>query len=360
MDGRILFLVLLAAIRVANADKVNAEWYSSARALGMGNAAISCAEDPASAMFYNPAALARNKKFNFELFTPHIEMGLGNFKLNSESAKISEQTKLDKADPALQKNPETATYFGASLYPNFYAQNFAFGVLIRHETSAYRRRVTNELLYRARFMVIPTMGFSMSMFNGMWKFGVAARVIQLTENDKITSNYTDQGFFSAASEGAGLGLDGGWLWTFPLDFKPTIGVVVRNIGDTSFPGGTSMGIGESPISSHDSEKQKYDLGFSIAPKIGKRSIYTIALDYRDVGNESNTLAGRKINFGMEAEFNHWFYLRGGARAGYWTAGLGFGGKNGTLDLGTYADELDPQKFREVEDRRVFLRYGGRF
>lgn len=345
---------------LARADHVNAEWYSSGRALGMGNTGVANAEDPATAMFYNPAALARNKKFNLELFNPHVEMGTGNFKLSGQTTGLVKQSSLDKADAGLQKNPEVPSYYAWSLYPNFYGQNFAAGVLFRYEASAYRQRLTNDLSYRARFMVIPTFGLSIAMFNNLMKFGVAPRFIQLSENEHITSVYNNTGYFSGPAQGSAVGLDAGWLWTFPMWGLPTIGFVARNIGDTSFPAKAGIGIGDEPVSRHDSIKMTMDAGASFAPKINKHSLITFALDYRDLDDKTDTAMGRKINFGMETSIDHWFFFRVGARAGYWTTGIGFSGKSASLDIGTYADELDPNKFMEVPDRRVFIRYGGHF
>ena len=69
------------------------------------------------------------------------------------------------------------------------------------------------------------------------------------------------------------------------------------------------------------------------------------------------LESAKIQAGS---FNKHFFLRWGGSQGYWSGGIGLSGKSASLDLSTYGEELHSTKFREIEDRRIVIRYGGRF
>ncbi|NUM88743.1 MAG: CHAT domain-containing protein, partial [Bdellovibrionales bacterium] len=119
---------------------------------------------------------------------------------------------------------------------------------------------------------------------------------------------------------------------------------------------TARGTAES----HDMIPMTMDGGFSLSPKISQRSTMTVGLEYRDATDTSKTPTLRKVNFGVEINSNKFFQARFGASRGYWTAGLGFTGKSGSLEFGSWADEASKTGFRQVEDRRFTMGYGGRF
>jgi len=373
--AKFLCIIFLACSIPAFADIVNNEWYSSVRALSMGNAVIAAADNPVDAMFYNPAFLAKIKQSqtSLELINPQIEMGLGNFSISKDTSDILQQRDLGKAAPLLDSDRNKGSYFNTAFYPNISAQNFALGFLIRTETSAYVNGDSTELNYKSRYLMMPTLGLSAGLIGGRMKIGLAVRAIQITENDKKASqvsaasstqaaNYGTVDFQANPDEGFGFGLDAGMSLTLPWTALPTIGVVARNIGDTSFPNKNPpfYSFGTGITSRHDSIKSTYDIGFSIAPKLGRGSTFLLAADYRDAMNRYDVNTLRRVNIGMELSFNKHFYLRLGARSGYWAAGIGISGQKASLDFGSYADELHATDYQKIEDRRVAIRYGGRF
>ena len=355
--GLALAVVLLPG--TALGDKVNAEWYSSVRALSMGNTGISQSDDPQTSMFYNPALLATQRKTNFEFFNPQIENGFGNLALANETAHYTSQLNLGSAYPLLLDEKNTPSSFSASIYPNFYAQNFALGLLGKAESSSYVNE-NGRLIYRSRYLVMPTMALSAGLFSGRLRFGVAVRLINSTQNDKNVANADDEGYIVNAQEGLGVGLDAGMTIGLPWKLLPTFGLVARNVGDTSFSSDAIVKVSKGNPIKHDMVKKTYDAGFSIAPKLTQRSGLVMALDYRDATNTSNTPTLRKVNLGFEITSYKVFQLRFGVSRGFWTAGFGLRGKSSSLDIGSYADELDASGFRKVEDRRLAIRYGGHF
>lgn len=363
MDGgliRVLSFLLpgLLLPGLANADAVNNEWYSTTRALSMGNAAIASAEDGATAMFYNPAALARTKKASFEFFNPQVEVGTGVFQESGVS--IAKHTTLEKARPMLQNNPGRVSSMGASIYPNVTAQNFNFGILARGEGSSYYDGT--RLHYKSRYYLIPSLGLSIGTIGSRFRLGVAVRAIQASENDRnVLGTSTDSvGYTMDAGEGFGIGLDAGALLSLPIAATPTIGIVARNVGDTTFSGSAPFGVATGDVTRKEKIKMTYDAGFAFFPKFGRRSGVTFSADYRDILNQNDVTTMRRINLGLEFSFNQIVYLRTGISRGYWTAGIGLASKKGSLDIGTYADELDARSLRAKEDRRISIRYGSRF
>ncbi len=357
----VLFTLIFCAVQAveARADKVNAEWYSTLHALSMGNAAITIADDPSTAMFYNPALLANQKHASLEIFNPQLEMGLGNIGISKTISDYTRQLQLKNAYPLLKDHPNKASSFGAAIYPNFSAQNFAIGVLGKAESSAYVDG-NGKLTFRSRYLVIPTMGLSVGLFSGRIRFGVAGRAINITANDHTVSSATGYGYLVNAQEGFGIGLDAGTTITLPWSTLPTIGLVARNIGDTSFPSNPVIKIATGTTVRPDLIRHTYDAGFSIAPKLSQRSVLTIASDLRDITNTAETNYLRHINLGFDITSRKILSFRFGVSRGYWTAGFGFNARKGSLEIGSYAEELDASGFRKVEDRRLAIRYGGRF
>jgi hypothetical protein len=189
------------------------------------------------------------------------------------------------------------------------------------------------------------------------------RAIQTTENDRnvLTTSTNPIGYSVDASEGFGIGLDAGALLTLPVAASPTIGIVARNVGDTSFNNAAPARFTTGPnVTRREKIKMTYDAGFAFFPKFGKKSGFTFSVDYRDVLKVHDVTTMRRVNVGLEFDLNRVAYLRAGLGRGYWTAGIGLASKLGSLDIGTYAEELDARSFRAKEDRRISIRYGSRF
>lgn len=362
MEGCLFRLVAALALlpAIAFADKVNNEWYSSTRALSMGNVGIASADDSATAMFYNPAALTRNKHTVLEIFNPQVEVGTGVFTIAETGQGYDKQLSLKNTQPLLINHPHKASYMGYSLFPNVHAQNFGFGILWKQQAVSYLN-AQNKLEYHSQYLMIPTMGISMNLLGNRLRLGLGFRAIQITSNDKVVATgRTDIGYKLDPQEGFGIGLDGGALFSLPWAGLPTLGFVARNIGDTSFSGGAPFPQGEGTSTMHDKIKMTYDGGFSFSPKIGKRDTFTFAIDYRDIQDVSYVDTRRHINLGLEFDFRKSFYLRTGYGRGYFTAGFGLASKFGSFDFGTYGEELDARNFMGIGDRRYSMRFGSKF
>ena len=361
-------LVLLGALTAfatpgrayALVDPVNSEWHSTARALAMGNAGIATAEDPDTAMFYNPAALASNRRFEFSVFNPQFEFSTSNFTLGG-AKDMTDLGSLDTTVPHLRENRGTPAQFGFSLYPNVSAKNFALGILVSAESGSVMKK-NGDLIIRSQYLIIPTIGLTVGMLSGIIKIGAALRIINLTTNNKVVpvAQQGVQGYRRDAEEGFGLGVDVGTLIQLPWASLPTFGAVARNIGDTSlskgafypYATGTAVGANRVPM--------MIDGAFAIQPKLGQTTVLKFAMEFRDTQDKSHVATARKVNVGFELGFNKRLFLRMGGSQGYWSAGFGLSGKSASLDITTYGEELDPTKFQEIEDRRVAISYGGRF
>jgi hypothetical protein len=360
------FLLFAAAVAAffspaahAILDPVNSEWHSTARALGMGNAAIASGDDAATAMFYNPAALASNRKVQVEFFSPQFEFSTSNLTVAKGAGDQSKLISLEKTVPLLDKSRGKPAQLGFSIYPNFSARNLAFGILLSLEGGSAIDK-DRKLFIRSQYLVIPTMGVTFGLMSGLIKLGIAGRAIQITTNNKSTSTLTGQGYLKDAQEGFGIGLDAGVIVTLPVATLPAFGLVVRNIGDTNLGKDAIESIAIGAVRDAGAAPMTADAGFTIEPKLAQRTVLRLSGDYRDLTHESKASSMRKINLGLELGLNRRLYFRGGFGQGYWTAGFGLSGKSASLDLATYGEEIHPTKFHYIEDRRVAIRYGGRF
>ncbi|RZA07701.1 MAG: hypothetical protein EOP11_06970 [Proteobacteria bacterium] len=361
MDGCLTRWIAAAALGLLPingfAERLNNEWFSTTRNLSMGNAGIASSSDPTSAMFYNPAALSRAKRVSFEAFNPQLDIGTNVFSL-SEGTSLPDNLSLEKIQPALRGSNYKASSLGLSLYPNFYTPSFNFGILLKAEGISYFDG-TNTV-YRSRYLVMPTAAFTTAIFHGRLRFGLALRAISLTENDQQSSATSGLGYRMNAAEGFGFAADAGALIALPWAGLPTIGFVARNLGDTRFSKTAPVGFATGTATRRANIPMSFDGGVSLVPKVGKATTLTVAADYRDLLNGSGTATLRHVNLGAELEFSKTFSLRGGVSQGYWTAGFGLSSKLGSLDIGTYADELNPSGFRKNPDRRISFRYGSKF
>lgn len=370
MDGRLfralLFAVLMtAAPGLGRADKLNNEWVSTTRSLSMGNTGIASAEDPTTAAFYNPAALAKLKKPVVEFFNPQMELGTGVFSLSGSILEWGKHGTYSASKEMVKAKPGKISSVGMSIFPNISSQNFSFGVLGRlHRWSHYDKN-DGAWKYYSRYLVMPTMGLSMASLGGRFRLGLAVRMIQVTKTEGVepdTAATTTATLSNSTRHGLGIGLDGGMLFTLPWAWLPTIGAVARNVGDTSFPteGLVKIGTATDSGKTHDQIKMTYDAAFAVSPKLGSRDVLTLAVDYRDVTNRTGGDPIRHFNMGFELSASKKFFFRAGVSQGYWTAGLGLASKEGAFDIGTHADELHPTKYKAVEDRHISMRITKKF
>ncbi len=363
MDGRLFraLVFLFICPGLAKADRVNNEWVSTTRSLSMGNVGIASAEDPTTAAFYNPAALARAKKPSFEIFNPQADLGTGLFSTSKSITDWPKHASYGSSRELVKAKAGSVSSLSLSLFPNVSSQNFSVGVLMRMQRSSYYNSKDLTWNFYSRWLVVPSMGISMAIGGGRIRFGAAIRAIQVTETFGVNP---DSGstvpLQESTGEGLGIGLDAGLLITMPWASLPTLGFVARNVGDTAFP--TRGFIKHGGGNKVDKEKisMTYDAGLSFSPKLGQRDTLVFAADYRDGLNKTAANDIRHVNIGLEYGAAKKLFFRGGFSQGYWTAGIGLASKEGALDIGSYADELHATKYNQVEDRKISFRFTRRF
>ena len=363
-------LAAFAAPSVSHADVPDFtihQHYVSPRALGMGNAFTALADDY-SAVFYNPAGLARIEE-------PQINLGIG--------------AGIDANFIKLQKDISDSQGGDVSQTTNLLEQNYgehysarvptlsAFWVRPRWGIAIIPVDLSLELgIHKlATLDVIATQDTTIAYARG-WDVNWGADHISMGITGKaIYRGYYNKAIHASelamdpkllraeeAKEGLTVDFDYGMLWTPKLEqeswlraARPTIGFTVRNIADYGF-------------------KQNFhliDKNSTEAPKIGRRfdlgTLWELPdwwiwktramVDMRDMGH-ANWTAKKGFHAGVELLWKIRSWWQGGWRVGvnqgYFTGG--FTGKFAlfNLDLVTYAEEVGPSD-NPKSNRRYMLK-----
>jgi hypothetical protein len=292
---------------------------------------------------------------------PQMDLGTGLFSTSKSVTDWPKHASYGSSRELVKAKAGSVSSLSVSLFPNVYSQNFSLGVLARIQRSSYYNSKDLTWNFYSRWLVVPSMGISMALGGGRIRLGAAVRAIQITETKGVNPDTNStQPLQESTGEGLGIGLDAGMLITMPWGGLPTLGLVARNVGDTSFPTRGFIKHGGGNKVNKEKISGTYDAGFAISPKLGQRDTLTIAADYRDLLNKTGANDLRHANFGMEFKIGKKLFFRAGFSQGYWTAGIGLATKEGAFDLGSYADELHATKYNQVEDRKLSMRFTRRF
>lgn len=351
--------------------------YQSPRALGMGDAFTAVADDY-TAIFYNPAGLARREDGQINLSisaegTPGAVDFYNEYK-DIEESSLSDSDKTTKYLEMIQNHygdvysvrvtPVEAVWvrpkWGVALIP----------MDLSVETAMHQQLgpTMNTTVYADTTLAVSYAG-DLNWFD-YGRFSVG-----------ITGKFVNRGFFSkginavdlAASsqivqredllEGYTVDADIGMLWTPELPdegfwsllraARPTFGLTVHNVAETGF--GQSLKLINKDVKQDGTPEKLYrvvDVGtkweYPAAWIFGGRGV----LDVRDL-NHPDFSWKKGIHAGLEFDWTvkSWWkgHYRGGISEGYWTAGISAELGIFNLDLVSYANDVGT-KNTPVESR----------
>lgn len=357
---KFILLILLLALSGRTFAGERYEFYNGVRQLGMGGVSVATVNDETS-LILNPAGLGKLRNKFLTVIDPEIGMSENVYDFFSDndfdySELISAQDILN----TLIASPDEHYHLNAQLFPSFVMPNFGFGVLGSWSYDGEVVSDSSEFDVRYRNDLSVLLGYNIRLFDGRVKLGFSGRYINRAEVDTtVASTSTDLKWGTLVQEGTGLAADVGLLLTGPWTYLPTLGAVVRDVGNTSYSMGSGMLYDDRPVP--DTTLQTIDVGFSVTPILAKNIRLQIAADYRDVlDSEEESEAIRRIHGGMELNIYDHIFLRGGYNQGYWTAGMELSFQFIQVQLASYGEEIGDVGGDAKEDRRYVFKCAFRF
>lgn len=340
-----VFLIFTAFLPTAFSQTRMIDTWSSVRAQGMGGAFTAVVSD-SDALFYNPAGLAKEGGFTWTILDPRF--GANGLQDLAELQDIVSSSS-DMVD-TLQRLYGRKVWAEVGAKTAVKVSNFAVAGFVNSNANialSNPANTTMDLNYFFDYGVALGAGFS--LVPDVWKIGVTAKRIDRTGAAMKIGAATlatldmEELQNELQSRGIGYGVDVGTLLTVPNDYKPTLSVVYRNVGATSFS--HTSGAHAPP-----STPGELVVGASMEIK-SDLAAFRPALDYR-YADKSDITIGKKVHVGLEVDLPA-LDLRVGLNQGYYTAGVGLDFAFMRLDVATYGVELGAYPGQQ-EDRRYVL------
>ncbi len=352
-----IFIFLIFSVGVSAQERY--EFYTGARQMGMGGATVAVVNDE-TALIHNPAALGKLRTKYLTLIDPEIHVGETSHQIiKDKDYDITKTTDPQELMEILKVNPDKNFHQKVQLFPSLVFPNFGIGLLATYNYDARVDSTTNEyhLRYRNDYAVI--LGYNFRFFDGIMKLGFNAKYINRVEmNDVLPDTSTGLTWGGLVNEGTAISSDIGLMFTAPWQYLPTLALVWRDVGNTSYSMGGGMFYSDRP--EPDSVTQTLDVGVSLSPILGKYSRMQFVGEYRDALTfDDEEDHQRRIHYGLEFNFFDRMFLRGGVNQRYWTAGLEVASLNMQFQAATYGEEIGVGGARR-EDRRYIFKFAMRF
>lgn len=372
-------LFVLSAGSLAQAASISTtihHQYQAPRALGMGDAFVAVANDY-SAIFYNPAGLARREdgQINLSLSvagTPGA-MDFYNEYSDIEKSGKSESDKQTAYLELIQKHygdvysMRLSPLEGVWVRPNWGMALIPVDVSVEMAMHQQVGPTINATVYADTTLGLAYADDLKGVDHGRLSWGVTGKFVNRGFFSKSISaadlaNSSEIVSKSDLLEGYTVDADLGLLWTPELPdegfwsvmrlARPTFGAVVRNVAEMGF--GQSMKLLNKEAQNGTPEKlyRVVDLGtrweYPSMWIFGGRGV----LDVRDLGHpDFNWRKGLHLGFEFDWTVATWWkgHYRVGLSQGFWTAGLSAELGVFNLDVVSYADDVGT-KNTPVESR----------
>lgn len=348
--------IILSLLLISNIAWGDYEFFRGVRQMGMGGASIAVVNDETSVLS-NPNGLGRLRDSFYTIFDPEITASTDGADTLLGTAVIGSVDAEDVFND-LSGSDNDPYYFKGQTFPSIVFPNFGVGLLGRYEVTAQRLSDgTLDYIYQNDYSL--NLGFNMKFWGGRVKFGVAGRLINRVEYNGNLNPLVDNLEVSAfADEGMGLGVDAGLTLAAPWKWIPTLSVLVRDVGNTSFTMGS--GLFTSATTTPNDVYQSVDVAVAIFPIYSKYTRGVLTVEYTGIDNTENVDDHMdRLHIGTEVNLFDAYFVRAGYHEGDWTAGLEYASGIFQFQMATYSEEIVIGT-TEKRDRRGILKFGVRF
>lgn len=324
---------------------VHADFYQGIRQMGMGGASVAVVNDETS-LLLNPIGLGRLRVPYITLIDPEVTTNTDS--VSSVQSLLLDSTNVKEIYPELASNLDQRYFIRTQIFPSYVDRHYGFGFLMKDEIVATRSSATQfmDLNYVSDWVGV--FGLNKSFYGGVLKIGGSARWVDRVQYMGTLDPATDGlDLKTLAAQGAGLAADVGVSLSSPTDWLPTISVMARDVGDTSFSLSDGM---RDYLTTTDPTKvpMTIDVAVAIFPIWTNVTRGTFTIEYDDVLESGDTI--QKLHAGLEINLADRFYFRGGYNRGYLTGGFEWNTQFIQLQFAYYGEEIGTEDNPVQEDR----------
>ena len=329
--------------------------FLSARAAAMGDAILPLGEDGATALFVNPIATQRAKKFQAEPLNLSLQtdtgfvsgLGIDSYKVYSLSSNLAN----------IQANPNVVQGAGFAIAPSIVYNGIAVGFLAQSRQYASVDSA-NQVTYRSSYLLVPAAAYSVRLANGVIRFGYGLQWVNKAEGEVTVASASATGYNNSIASGGGLSHTAAFAFTLPIAYLPAFNLVARNAFSTNYSMPSILPVANGSTGSPSTEYTTYDASVSLSPKLGGGVNAQLVGVYKDASNRSDVPVMGRIALGAELGVKDFLFLRGGYGSGYPSFGLALRLKTGELGVAWYSEELTNQ-YRGKQDVRYMMQFQAR-
>ena len=340
-------LIILSILGFIPAQ-AQADFYQGIRQMGMGGAAVAVVNDETS-LLLNPIGLGRLRVPYITLIDPEVT-------INTKSIVpvknlLTDATDLEKLYPELADDMDQRYFIRTQIFPSYVDRHYGFGFLMKDELTAVRSSTTQFMDVNYVSDLVGVAGFNKSFYGGVVKVGATGRWVDRVQYLGTIDPVTDGlDIKTLAVQGAGLAADVGLSLSSPTSWLPTLSVMVKDIGDTSFSMSSGM---RSYLTTDDPTKvpMTMDVAVALFPIWNNYTRGTFTVEYDDVLEDGDAV--QKLHAGVEVNLADRFYFRGGYNRGYLTTGFEWNTQFVQLQLAYYGEEIGTEENPQQDERLAF-------
>ncbi len=346
-------------LRVSNASEIY-EAYTGARELAMGGAYVNTVNDETS-LELNPAGLGKLRSKIITVADPELDLGGKDQKIFSGNNNY-----LGLIDPNVvyansKIDPSDHYHMKLQFLPSIVLPDFGIGIHAMRRIDADTDATATNFHLDYTQDVDAVLGVNFKFFGGVLKVGVAGRYVDhsVVSQDFVIASTSSISIPQSGTEGTGLGVNIGGVITIPVEYLPSIGFTVHDVGNTSYNLSSGSfyqgGTGRPPDTI-----QTIDGGLAFFPIVGGHTRSTFTAEVHDIATLSQEKSFlRRFHAGGEVNIGDILFLRAGMNQSFYTAGIEFASERMQFQVTTYGEDIGTSAAAR-EDRRFLGKFAFRF